>query len=110
MQLIDSNNSVLIINPVLIEQDPLKVKTNGRPPSLLKKELIVQEAEFEDSTCRKVSRFEYEGVSRDRDIQWGRSKPRGTSKGRPKKDLESETHDVEEVHEVKRVHKVEELK
>ena len=63
VQLIDSNNSVLIVNPVLIERDPLKVKTNGKPLSLLKKKLVVREAKFEDSTHRKSSsRFEYEGV------------------------------------------------
>lgn len=51
------------IGPLLMIQNPVRVKTKGQPPSALNKERTAQEAEFENVTCRKLSRFEYEDAN-----------------------------------------------
>ena len=100
------------IDPIFIIQNPLRAKTKGRLPDALNKKRTIQEAEFEDSTRREPSRFEYEEVNQRRRTLRGRvqgeraqgretqeeriqggeiqeggpttQKPQGRPKGRPK--------------------------
>lgn len=81
------------IDPLLFIRDPLRIKPKGRPPGALSKKRTAREAEFEDSTRREPSRFEFSEASRARGRgrggeergRGGRGRGRGGERGEKKR-------------------------
>lgn len=68
------------LDPLLQVRDPSRIKPKGRPAGALNKKRTAREAEFEDSTCREPSRFEYDNVPQE--LGRGGGRERGRSRGR----------------------------
>ena len=60
---------ILILN---FNSESSEVKTKGWPTGALNKKRTAQEVEVENSTCRKLSRFEYEEADHKRRTQGGK--------------------------------------
>lgn len=89
------------LDPLLQVRNPVVTKPKGRPPGALNKKRTAHEAEFENSTRRQPSRFEYEEANPSTRGQ-GRGRPkgrgrrgRGAGRGAGRGDAEGDQEDSE---------------